>query len=67
MAKQNCWEFTKCGREPNGINAEKCGVCPISTFQMTNGFCEGQNAGRACAYISKILDKDCTEVRIIIV
>jgi len=29
MDKQlNCWEFKKCGREHDGVNAEALGVCP---------------------------------------
>ena len=24
----NCWEFVKCGREPNGAKAKELGVCP---------------------------------------
>ena len=34
--KQNCWEFMKCGREPNGSNADNLGVCPASTAESHN-------------------------------
>ncbi|MBI5026246.1 MAG: hypothetical protein HZC12_05880 [Nitrospirae bacterium] len=52
MAKQNCWEFKKCGREPNGAKVNELGVCPAATFTATDGFCGGKNGGRACAYIT---------------
>lgn len=48
MAKLNCWEFKKCGREPGGINAEKSGVCPSALEDRTNGINGGLHAGRAC-------------------
>lgn len=34
----NCWEFKHCGRQANGENAERLGVCPAYT----------KNAGQAC-------------------
>jgi hypothetical protein len=52
MAKLNCWEFAKCGREPKGQNAHKLGVCPAAVFYEADGFCEGSNGGRACMYIA---------------
>lgn len=51
MAKQNCWEFKKCGREPGGTKVEKEGVCPAAVFEAADGFCGGKNGGRACTYI----------------
>lgn len=50
-AKQNCWEFKKCGREPGGQNVQD-GVCPAATFTLGDGFCGGKNGGRACVYIT---------------
>ena len=44
----NCWEFMKCGREPDGENSEKEGVCPASTDTEHNGVNNGKNAGRCC-------------------
>jgi hypothetical protein len=44
----NCWEFKKCGREPNGINAYALGVCPVSTYDRLNGVHNGKNGGRCC-------------------
>jgi len=46
--KQNCWEFMKCGREPNGSNADNLGVCPASTAESQNNINNGVNAGRFC-------------------
>ena len=46
--KQNCWEFKKCGREPNGENAQELGICPASTEFKAHGFNDGINGGRAC-------------------
>lgn len=51
MARQNCWEFKKCGRQPGGENVAKDGVCPAAVFELADGFCEGKNGGRACSYI----------------
>ena len=48
MAKQNCWEFKKCGREPGGDKAEELGVCPASTETRLDGANSGKNGGRAC-------------------
>lgn len=51
MAKQNCWEFKKCGREINGANVDKYGICPAADNVSADGFCGGKNGGRACVYI----------------
>jgi len=48
MKKQNCWEYKKCGREPNGLKAVELGVCPASTEKRTDGINSGLNGGRAC-------------------
>lgn len=48
MAKLNCWEFKKCGRESGGANAGKSGVCPSAIEDRTDGINNGQHAGRAC-------------------
>ena len=44
----NCWEFTKCGREPNGTNSHKLGICPASIETKLDGIHGGKNAGRCC-------------------
>lgn len=46
--KQNCWEHTKCSREPGGINTAKLGICPASTDTSANGINGGKNGGRIC-------------------
>ena len=53
--KQNCWEFMKCGREPNGANADKLDVCPASTAVLYNNINNGVNAGRFCWKIAGTL------------
>lgn len=46
--KQNCWEFKKCGREPNGIKAVDQGVCLAATDIFADGLNGGKNGGRIC-------------------
>lgn len=52
MEKQNCWEFKKCGREPNGINISELGVCPASIKDCVNKVNSGKNGGRCCWVIA---------------
>lgn len=51
MARENCWEFKKCGREIGGVNAGRDGVCPAAGNFSADGFCDGKNGGRACIYV----------------
>lgn len=46
--KQNCWEFKKCGREPEGAKVAELGVCKASTETRCDGINGGKNGGRAC-------------------
>jgi len=46
--KKNCWEFTQCGREPGGANADDMGVCPAALDSEANGIHGGKNGGRIC-------------------
>lgn len=46
--KQNCWEFTQCGREPDGSNVDEFGVCPAAVVVACDGIHGGKNGGRAC-------------------
>jgi len=55
MAKQNCWEFRKCGREIGGKHSEEFGVCPAANNVEADGFCDGKNGGRACRYVLNTL------------
>ncbi len=48
MGKINCWEFKKCGREPNGSKVDELGICPSSTEEILDGVHGGKNSGRAC-------------------
>jgi len=50
--KQNCWEYMKCGRAPNGHNVAQFGVCPAATAEPYNGVSGGVNGGRCCWKIS---------------
>lgn len=52
MAKKNCWEVMKCGREPGGKNAEELGVCPAAVDARLEGVHGGKHAGRACWVIA---------------
>lgn len=44
----NCWEFKRCGREPDGKNSAKLGVCRVAVDTKFNGINNGTNAGRYC-------------------
>jgi hypothetical protein len=48
MARQNCWEFKRCGRQPGGDRVAELGVCPASTLEKATGINGGVNGGRAC-------------------
>ena len=46
--KLNCWEFKRCGRQPQGEKTGDLGVCPAATDDRLDGEHDGVNAGRAC-------------------
>ncbi len=46
--KLNCGEYKRCGREPDGKNAQQDGVCPAAIEYKTDGTNDGDNGGRAC-------------------
>lgn len=48
MAKQNCWQYKKCGREPGGANAREHGICPAVSEARIDGVNSGHNGGRCC-------------------
>lgn len=52
MAKLNCWEFKKCGRQPSGAKVAELGVCPASTAGEVDGIHSGKNGGRCCWVIA---------------
>ena len=55
MAKQNCWEFKKCGREPRGAKAVELGVCPATLEIRLDKVNSGKNSGRCCWAVSGTL------------
>lgn len=48
LRKLNCWEFKKCGRQPQGHQVNDRGVCPAAIEESLDGSHDGINAGRAC-------------------
>lgn len=55
MAKQNCWEFKGCGRQPGGAKVSEYGVCPASVTPGLDGVNSGKNGGRCCWALSGTL------------
>lgn len=55
--KLNCWEYKKCGRQPQGPHVKDLGLCPASLETALDDVHEGTNAGRACWVISGTLCK----------
>jgi hypothetical protein len=53
--KLNCWEYKKCGRQPNGTHVHDQGVCPAAVEARLDGVHGGKNAGRACWVIAGTL------------
>lgn len=48
MAKLNCWDIKRCGRESGGKNSTTLGVCPAATAETCHGRNGGTNGGRYC-------------------
>ncbi len=44
----NCWEYMKCGREPEGEKIDELGACPAATDVSFDGINRGKNGGRIC-------------------
>lgn len=55
MAKLNCWEYKKCGRQSGGAKVIEFGVCSASSEKSTDGINSGVNGGRACWAIAGTL------------
>ena len=51
----NCWEYKKCGREPDGPRAYELGICPAAIEVRCNGIHSGINAGRICWLVAGTL------------
>lgn len=47
----NCWEFKKCGRQPEGSHSSDLGVCPAATTENLDRLHGGTNGGRACWFV----------------
>jgi hypothetical protein len=45
---QSCWNFKKCGRQPEGARVADLGLCPASTATEADGLNSGRNGGRIC-------------------
>lgn len=48
MAKQNCWDYKKCGRQVGGVKVAELGVCPAALESRVDGVHGGKNGGRSC-------------------
>jgi len=57
MKSDNCWEYKKCGREPEGSKSGELGVCPATTEEKADRINQGTNGGRACWAIAGTLCK----------
>jgi hypothetical protein len=55
MAKQNCWQVKRCGREPGGAHVGAQGACPAATTSRFAGIHGGQNSGRCCWLVANTL------------
>ena len=55
MAKLNCWEYKKCGRQIGGEKTKDLGICVASTQKGTNGIHNGKFGGRCCWAIAGTL------------
>lgn len=64
MEKLNCWEFLKCGCEPNGKNIDTIGLCPVTIHVKYNGINNGKNAGRMCWAVTGTLCKEIVACKI---
>jgi hypothetical protein len=52
--KINCWEYQKCGREANGENIQKLGICDVYLESTLDGIHGGKRGGRACWVVRDI-------------
>ena len=55
IRKLNCWEFKRCGRQPDGVNVSTMGLCPAAMEENLGEVHDGTNAGRACWVVSGTL------------
>jgi len=57
MKFENCWQYKKCGRQPDGEKTFELGVCPAATEEKADGINNGTNGGRACWAVAGTLCK----------
>ncbi|MGC2061527.1 MAG: hypothetical protein WA610_01015 [Thermodesulfovibrionales bacterium] len=55
LAKKNCWEYKKCGRETGGEHVTELGICPAAEEGRLDGIHSGKNAGRSCWIVAGTL------------
>lgn len=48
MAKKNCWDIKKCGRQQGGENVQTMGTCPAAVSNDFDGVNYGEFGGRFC-------------------
>jgi hypothetical protein len=53
--KLNCWEYKKCGRQPQGARTKDLGLCPATVETGLDNVHAGTNAGRSCWVVSGTL------------
>jgi CRP-like cAMP-binding protein len=46
--RQNCWEYMKCGRQPEGDKVAELGICAAATDTSYDGIHSGKCGGRIC-------------------
>lgn len=57
MQVENCWEYKKCGRQPEGDKSGELGVCPATIEEKADNINRGTNGGRSCWAIAGTLCK----------
>ena len=56
--KQNCWEYMKFGREPEGVKVAELGICRAAADEFFNGMNGGKNGGRICFAVAETFSND---------
>ncbi len=55
--KLNCWEYKRCGRQPQGHHVHDLGVCAAATNGELDRVHGGTKSGRACWVVTGTLCK----------
>lgn len=61
MPRLNCWEYMRCGREPNGLRVGSRGVCQAALEYAASDMHGGKNGGRVCWAVSGTLCGGCVQ------